>query len=209
VTEPIPLSHIFVSALSQDAYDQATNHPSFLTRLLCDDKPILRQGIVYTSNVDMTVNGHDLGSSSKILKYRLDMTEPVLQGYAEEKTNIVISYSHVSEVRLSNADNLELSSDEDEGVEIDEAFLASSVVHTSFNPVSPANSQVNGGGILNPETNSSDVVFRSEALSNPQSSSQDSHTLYLRTVDLGRLGLLNGDWVSWYYHDRTCGSTAA
>ncbi|KAK7466888.1 peroxisomal assembly protein [Stygiomarasmius scandens] len=195
VTEPIPLSHIFVSALSQDAYDQATNHPSFLTRLLCDGKPILRQGVVYTSNVDMTVDGHDLGSSSKILKYRLDMTEPVLQGYAEEKTNIIISYSHVSEVRLSNADNLELSSDEDEGVEIDEAFLASSVVHTSFNPVSPANSQVSGGGILNPETNSSDVVFRSEALSNPQSSSQDSHTLYLRTVDLGRLGLLNGDWA--------------
>ncbi|THV08077.1 AAA-domain-containing protein [Dendrothele bispora CBS 962.96] len=193
VTEPIPLSQIFVSALSRDAYDVAVNQPSLLERLFRNGRPILRQGSVHTSVSDVTINGQRDKPSAMTLRYRLDMMEPVLQGHVDDRTNIIVTYSHVSDDRVS--DNSEMSSDEDEGVEIDEAFLANSVVRSSFNPISPANSQLSNGGILGPEVTSPDIVFQTQNLSKQQFPSHDNHTLYLRTADLGRLGLLSGDWA--------------
>ncbi|KAF5330107.1 hypothetical protein D9758_018140 [Tetrapyrgos nigripes] len=193
-TEPVLLSELFISALSRAAYDHAASHPAFLERLLCDGKPILRQGSVYTSHPDITINVHGQRSSN-LVEYRIDMAEPVIQGYAEKDvTSFVLTCSPASDVPVLDTENQEFSSDDDEGVEIDEAFLANSVVHTSFNPVSPANSQPSGSGLLSPD-GSSEIYFSAENLTTQLSASHDDHTLYLRTADLGRLGLLSGDWA--------------
>jgi hypothetical protein len=42
------------------------------------------------------------------------------------------------------------------------------------------------------------VPFRCDSLDFPISLAEDDSTLYIRTSDLGKLGVLNSDWVSFF-----------
>jgi hypothetical protein len=83
-------------------------------------------------------------------------------------------------------------------IEIDENFLANSVLRSSLASPSPEpapldsrNSDVRRNL---PDLPSGSVSMNLRPLSKPMSS-RDGYTLYLRTADLRNLGLLNGDWV--------------
>ncbi|KAE9389752.1 AAA-domain-containing protein [Gymnopus androsaceus JB14] len=161
-TSPILLTQVYATALSPAAYDAAMAHDSFLERLFCDKKRILRQGSVYSA---------DLAHAR--LEFRIDVLEPVLQGFAEINNTAFIVTCLEEE---DESETLSLSSD-DESVEIDQEFLANSVADP-----------------LQKRLEEDDMVFQTRSLSRP-ASAQDDHTLYLRTADLGRLGVLSGDWV--------------
>ncbi|KAJ4488270.1 AAA-domain-containing protein [Lentinula aciculospora] len=182
-TVPIPLTEVYVSALSPAAYDAAITKNALLENLLCDKKRILRQGSVYGINSDASPPKHRL-------EFRLDMLEPVLQGYAQAgSTTFIVTSSTDTGDEDEETDTLGMSSD-DESVEIDQDFLANSVVYPSYNLISPSlSSQLDG-----PRTEN-DLLFKAHPLVFPVSILHDDHTLYLRTADLGRLGVLNGDWI--------------
>ena len=75
VVQLIPLQEIFVQALSSTAYSKAKADISSSEGWLCRGQKILRQDSVYTLD---TQDSPDRGA----LKYKVIMTEPVLQGYA-------------------------------------------------------------------------------------------------------------------------------
>ncbi|KAJ4480455.1 P-loop containing nucleoside triphosphate hydrolase protein [Lentinula edodes] len=190
-TVPVPLTEVYVSALSPAAYDAAITHDALLESLLCSKRQILRQGSVFCISPDVLVESPVYHP----LEFRIDMLEPVSQGYAEagRTTFFVTSLTDTSEDEDEDGETdtstLGLSSD-DESVEISHDFLANSVVYPAYNPISPS--------ISNPKVDlraEGDLHFRVHALYNPVSILHDDYTVYLRTADLGRLGVLSGDWV--------------
>lgn len=202
-TNPVLLTEIIVTALSPEGYHIATSAGSPLEDWLSDGSIILRQGSVYTFSSDMT-NGQGPVAGSETYQFRLDMTEPVLQGFARKSLTRFYVTSAPNLQEHSFADQVTLEPDEEtesepELIEIDESFLASSVLHTRYSlPASSAQEQDLG---LNDHKSVNDYPeeskrLRARALTVPISTSQDDCTLYLRTSDLGKVGVLNGDWVS-------------
>ncbi|KAJ7849118.1 AAA-domain-containing protein [Mycena olivaceomarginata] len=161
VLQPLLLTEVVVTALSPEAYEAAPNLDSWL----CDNR-ILRQGDVCTFTLDSLVNGSGVYNSIVPLQYRLDMLEPVIQGYARKgETKIILTLDIASQPEEADADN------DAEGFEIGEDFLAPAMLGSSqgiINGIKPLHSN---------------------------SSSYEDCTLYLRTTDLGRVGGLNGDWI--------------
>jgi peroxin-6 len=204
--QPVLIAGAIVTALSHDAYIVASSHNSPIETWLSDESLILRQGAVHTFSSDLLpTNGHGPSGLGRFYEYRLDMTEPVLQGYARKgSTQFYVTSTDHSSGNLSPEDEIE-SGDESrsdpEGVEIDECFLASSILHSrqSVSLSSPRETVTDRLQYTNvergePTTSHVEIRFRTEPLPEP-STSRDDCTLYLRTSDLGRVGILNGDWV--------------
>ena len=138
------------------------------------------------------------------------MLEPVLQGYARKgSTQFYITFAASSNEYSSPEDDVEVedeSGSDPDGIEIDECFLASSILHSRPNmtPLSPRETvtdRLRDTNVEPGEPTTSHVEFRffTEPLPVPASASQDDCTLYLRTSDLGRIGILNGDWVNYFF----------
>ncbi|EPS97368.1 hypothetical protein FOMPIDRAFT_79362 [Fomitopsis schrenkii] len=132
------------------------------------------------------------------------MTSPVLQGCAKRgRTQLyVISLpppangSADSEPVLD--DLQEIPSDEEDvgesedGFEIDEAFLAGSVLHPV--PASTEHATTETPGTDGHSINSSVYTRGADPLSSPRSSVEDDCTVYIPTTELGQIGVLSGDW---------------
>ncbi|KAL0574330.1 peroxisomal assembly protein [Marasmius crinis-equi] len=192
-TKPALLSEIVISALSSKAYHASVSSQKLLQQQLSGSQRILRQGSVHTLDLG-------LADASEPLPFRLDMLEPVLQGYAAEgKTKLIVIPSFEDQTThpeiSSETHDIESNSDS-EGVEIDEDFLGNSVSNFTFNPVSPLSDKSFPSG--QSQSSSNEVALQARPLSLPVSAFDDDHTLYLRTADLGRIGLLNGDWAVAY-----------
>jgi peroxin-6 len=205
--QPVLVTGIIVTALSREAYVAASSYNSSIETWLSDESLILRQGAVHTFGSDLLpTNGHGASGSRRFYRYRLDMLEPVLQGYAlKGSTRFYITFADSSNEYSSPEDDSEAgdeSGSDPDGIEIDECFLASSILHSTQNmtPLSPRETVTNRLRDTNvepgePTTSHAEFRFRTEPLPVPRSASQDDCTLYLRTSDLGRIGILNGDWV--------------
>ncbi|KAL6309205.1 AAA-domain-containing protein [Sparassis latifolia] len=172
---------------------------------------ILRQGAICELVTE------ELGLSGRsACAYQLAMTAPVLQGYAKKGvTRFYISarqlggsmsngqFSESPEVR-SESDWNDLQKD---GVEIDEDFLAGSVLH-SMPGLSPRSNE----GSPQPSSSRNSVehdhpygeklhitmpewTCTVEPLVQPVSPQWDDCTVYVRTSDLSRIAVLNGDWA--------------
>lgn len=188
-------------ALSRDAYQAALGREPLLDRELSDGRPILRQGAVYTfSSSQLALNGHGVAGSPKHFSYRLDMLEPVRQGYTQRGTT---QFTVVLDTASDDGEDSHLADAENgvesdrEGLEIDESFLGNSIL----TPVFPPSARHSVHGVVHESykeisASPQDVVFRALPLRKLASPGDDDCTLYLRTVDLGRVGLLKGDWVS-------------
>lgn len=195
----LPLTEVFITALSQEAYDMAQAHQAQLEAWFSEGQRVLRQGTVYTCSANSLgrVNGY-IDHETKPLKYRLDMLEPVLQGYADkEHTSFVIC--PLTDGNLDSSLSESEESSEFERIEIGEDFLASSA-GLSFD--FPSDSEIEFEDNLNntqcngQHQSSSASTFRVQPLLEPIQERLDDHTLYIRTSDLGRVGVLNGEWVS-------------
>lgn len=121
------------------------------------------------------------------------MTEPVLQGYALKSQTLFTLLPPTEGSQDTNGDQVSPSSpvldDEEEGLEIGESFLASSLVSQP----SPYTQQSDA-----PTIRMSHLAheFVANPLPRPTSLDLDEYTMYVRTVDLPKVGVLDGDWVS-------------
>jgi peroxin-6 len=193
VVQLIPLQEIFVQALSSTAYSKAKADISSFEDWLYRGQKILRQNSVYTLD---TQDSPEPG----LLKYKVIMTEPVLQGYAEKsQTSFTLLPPTEDPHTINGNENRVLLSssfpediqteDDEEGLEIGESFLASSLI-----PQPSSFSQENDSPTV--RVSSLAHAFTANPLSTRTSLDADEYTMYVRTVDLPKVGLLDGDWVS-------------
>ena len=190
VVQPIPLQEVFVQALSSPAYSSAKSDVSTFEDWLCHGQRILRQDSVLSMDPQDSLDTNPLA-------YKFIMTEPVLQGYAQKSQTLFTLLPPPEDPPAINGHGNHLSSvpddahiefDDDE-LEIGESFLAGSLVPQPT---------------LYPQQNLSPTIsmplFAHELMARPSStpihSGLDDHTMYVRTVDLPKIGVLDGDWVS-------------
>ncbi|KAF8270391.1 AAA-domain-containing protein [Lactarius quietus] len=189
VVQLIPLQEVFVQALSRSAYSNVKSDPSAFEDWLCHGQRILRQDSVLSLGSQDSPDGSPLA-------YKLIMTEPVLQGYAQKSQTLFTLLpltedppainGHVNQPS-SAQDDAHIGFD-DEDLEIGESFLAGSLVPQPT---------------LYPQQNVSPTIsmplFAHELTARPSStlnhSESDDHTMYVRTVDLPKIGVLDGDWA--------------
>ncbi|GLB35223.1 putative ATPase family associated with various cellular activities (AAA) [Lyophyllum shimeji] len=197
-TEPVLLTEVIVTALSAEAYQVAQSHHSTLEDWLCTDNAVLRHGDVHTfASSQLPVNGQSSCAPPVSYVYRLDMVEPVLQGCARKGTTrfIVILSQEDPAASLSTVEGSAES--DNEGIEIDEAFLANSAFAVVGTPdescsITGAAAVCNGSLDICARPGPS---FRLMALEEPVNDMADHCTLYARTADLGKIGILNNDWA--------------
>ena len=162
--------------------------PSF-ENWLCQGRQILRQDSKYTLNAQDDPAG--------LLTYKLIMTEPVLQGYAQKLQTLFTLLPPAEESPTTNGHQVSPSPSlpddalVDEDLEIGESFLASSLLPQS----SPYPQE--GDPPTIPMSQFAHE-FTAKPLSLPAFSELDDYTMYVRTVDLSKVGMLDGDWVSAY-----------
>ncbi|KAH9999039.1 AAA-domain-containing protein [Russula vinacea] len=192
VVQLIPLQEIYVQALSSTAYSRAKADVSSFEDWLCRGQRILRQDSVYVWD---TQDGLDPGP----LTYKLIMTEPVLQGYAQMSQTLFTLLSPTEGPQAINGNEVPSSpvlDDDDESLEIGESFLASSLISqpSSYPPRNDS-----------PALRMSHLAheFIANPLPKPTSPDLDEYTMYVRTVDLPKVGVLDGDWaIAWLLSSR-------
>ncbi|KAH9951413.1 AAA-domain-containing protein [Amylocystis lapponica] len=217
VVHPVVLSEVILSALDSGSYAAASSHKSAIEDWFMDKQAILRQGSTYTVHADHLAESDLTTGSQDTFRFYLAMSTPVLQGIPQRGTTrfyVIDSQSDeppssltLDDALLSDAHS-EADSNESqkEGFEIDEGFLASSVLHSmSSLPSSSSHGRDEQIGDIKeaPEDNVSERLQISapqwtstaEPLSEPVSLQWDDCTVYVRTTDLGRIGILNGDWA--------------
>lgn len=210
---PVLLTEVIITALSNEAYHVASSRGSSLWTWLSNESLILRQGDIYTFSPELLPTNSHAAEFRGRYHYRLEMAEPVLQGYARTgHTRFYVTFTDKPSKDLFSEDEIDFESEEysgsnPDGIEIDESFLASSVLHTNQTPP-PSHRQpipllINGreypiGDLGEPSAAHTGFQFQVEPLSEPTSASKDDYTLYLCTSDLNRLGVLDGDWVRFY-----------
>ncbi|KAF8803602.1 AAA-domain-containing protein [Phlegmacium glaucopus] len=182
---PTALTVVIVTALSSEAYSQACANHSALGEWLSLERRILRQGDV------LSVPKKDPTSVDVAFRYRLDMLEPVLQGHVENGTTKII-------VALSQTDSLIHDSildteGEQDAIEIDEGFLGSSILSLDLHTCSTQNSPLDL--YKNEAMDRSYPEFSYKTMHSRFKPVEDHYTLFFRTSDLGKIGILNGDWA--------------
>ncbi|KAI9456224.1 AAA-domain-containing protein [Lactarius psammicola] len=189
VVQVIPLQEVFVQALSSSAYSNAKSDVSAFEDWLCHNQRILRQNSV------LSMDSQDSLDRSP-LTYKLIMTEPVLQGYAQKSQTLFTLLPPMEDPPAINGHRVQSSSvpddahieSDDEDLEIGESFLAGSLV-----PQSTLYPQQNGSPTISVPLFSHELTPR--PLSTSIYSGLDDHTMYVRTVDLPKIGVLDGDWA--------------
>lgn len=194
-SEPVLLTEVIVAALSSHAYQVACSD-SVLETWFSSENLILRHGAVYDLTAGQLQPNSIPPAPQKSVQYRIDMVLPVLQGFARKgHTKFIITLSEPSRPSAVTAVPNEIDN-EIEGIEIGEAFLANSALSPVFGSAeNPSHSLLDGASIPH-RTSPSESFFQICALWHPIEPQTDSFTLYMRTADLSRVGMLNGDWVS-------------
>lgn len=205
----LPLQEIFVQALSEDAYRAATEDAPAFVQSLCREQRILRQGSTFTIDAaDMPSQSVDQSRST--FKYRLTMLEPVLQGHADKDSTRVVILPASDDTPTKNVTSFNGSSitssgdgvdDENDDLEIDESFLAN-----SLNSHMPNGVGYHNAGPSTPDDNlhsslmssSSGHEFTAQPLPDDLVAPLASEfTVFVRTSDLPRIGIQDGDWVCY------------
>ncbi|KAH8983609.1 hypothetical protein EDB86DRAFT_2833909, partial [Lactarius hatsudake] len=156
-----PLQEVFVQALSSLAYSSAKSDVSAF-----EDWAIALVGLLW--------------------HYKLIMTEPVLQGYAQKSQTLFTLLPPPEDPPAINGHRIQSSSVpddadiefDDEDLEIGESFLAGSLVPQST--LYPQ--QENGSPMISVPLFAHELTAR--PLLTPNYSGLDDHTMYVRTVDL-------------------------
>ncbi|KAF9475323.1 AAA-domain-containing protein [Pholiota conissans] len=190
---PTTLTSVVVTALSNEAYVHACSDGSALEHHLFEDQAILRQGdVLGTPNEKLTTN-----NQVDLLQYRLDMVEPVLQGLAkrgETKIIILASQDDPCAIDIDSLEDIsEEQDDQDDDFEINENFLGNSVLSTSASEL-VLNHKIHAD-YPNGHAEDHSSGLSPKSFTHPPGVAEDDRTLYLRTTELGRLGVLSGDWA--------------
>ncbi|KAG6865884.1 hypothetical protein C0991_010965 [Blastosporella zonata] len=189
-TELVLLTEVVVMALSSSAYQVACTQESVLEDWLCKEHTIIRQGDVHTFTPEqLPLNGCGSTSSSVKYAYCLEMIEPVLQGFARKGATrfiVILADGLPSTSAEENVPECDL----EEAIEIGEDFLANSALSPVFGQHDYTHENANGTLI---ET--SEISFLAIPLIRQIDDEMDHCGLYVRTADLSKIGIQNGDWA--------------
>lgn len=212
VVQPTALEEVIFEALSENAYAASVSQGSSLESWFSQRRMILHQGSVYSLNLDgdATTDFGDAGN----YRFRLVMASPVLQGYIKEGyTRLFITGSSYLQRPQPLPDSnglagpvIDMQDSDRDSIEIAEDFLANSTLPSMLNTSS---TEVNGrtnvwsaNGHAETEQSQGTQIPLAEWTCAPRSlrrrvsKHDDDCTIYVRTSDLRRIGVLNGDWVS-------------
>jgi peroxin-6 len=211
---PTFLSSIFLLALSSDAYAFASNEHSNLEEWFCEDNRLICQGQKYTYKMP-EINSHgSISLRTVMLDYKVVMCEPFLRGHARKGfTRFLVSHSPTLLDQRNLSKDHRVSRDSD-SFEIDERFLAGSVLsfplrRFSFSvadsPSSDSASTNGDSSLLEPDKSDSllsTYALPAVALSRPfdtpidtELPEGDDYTIYLSAEILMRAGLFTRDWA--------------
>lgn len=229
--QPVTLTELIFAALSDDAYAAASADPTMLEDWLLDGDVILREGASYTYPGDVSAPGTSSSSvPHQSLSYRLVMAAPVQQGIAQRsQTKLYISASPFSRAHEGQAPEVDSipdmiidgsesdpSESEKGDFEIGEDFLAGSVLRSlSLTSLSPSiNGHLTNGDLASTSEAESTVsnlhlsamewTCRAHPLQHPVLAVDDDSAVYVRTTELSRIGVLDGDWVSSFTLPYVC-----
>lgn len=184
---------------------------------------MLREGETYTlPREPSAASGSSSAALAASLQYKLVMSAPVQQGIARRGTTKVyvsappaldedISEDAIPDIPDGDFD--ELSGSEAGEFDIGEDFLAGSVLRPLSLPASPAPSP--NGDKMNGATNGTHTAdgnlhlshaertYRAHALQRQVSRLEDECAVYVRTSELSRIGVLDGEWVRPLYAHET------
>ncbi|KAI0373357.1 AAA-domain-containing protein [Pilatotrama ljubarskyi] len=218
VIRPLALSEVIFSALSDEAYEYASSNPHALEEWLFASEMVLREGTTYTLTRDHDASGSSAALTST-LQFRLVMAAPVQQGVSRRgSTKVYVSAPPASgEVVAEDAiptipdgdidgySEPEISGSEQGEFEIGEDFLAGSVLRSlnvADNPGSPPNGHAPNGvanGVSDSAGNLSlsqpERAYKAYALDKQVLSLENECAVYVRTSELSRIGVLDGDWA--------------
>lgn len=235
LTRPVPLSSVILVALDTESYATATADAAAFERRMEEQGDVVREGEVIA------------GQARELGNWKVAMAEPVLQGIVkrgftsflvlpspsngvqelengEEHAEVEQGDTQDDEETVRGAEDSE--EDDVDAYEIDEAFLAASVLSPPRRslpptPISPPRLSPNNGLALTnghasfplsptasipaPKRPTSSLSVTARPLQHsvhsallvprPRDDEDDTPRVYLRTQDLGRLGLFSGDWV--------------
>lgn len=185
---PMALTVVIATALSSEAYLQACASHSSLAEWLSFERRILRQGDV------LSVPKKDPKLVDAALRYRLDMLEPALQGHFENgTTKVIVVLSQTNSLVHNSTMNPE---GERDVIEIDESFLGSSISSLSLDLHTPSTPNLPLDPYKNEAMEKPYPGFSYSSMVCPYKLVEDHYTLFFRTSDLVKIGILNGDWVS-------------
>jgi len=173
---PVNLSTVVVVALSKEAYSTVALNPTVLLEYLQADDRILSQGDV----ISLQNSKHEPSFS-----YRLQLLEPVRQGRAQTGQTEITILSLVATPPITLAGN-----SVQDPIEIDESFLACLVLNSRLedDKETPTASQ-------DRMRDHRACGYKVKYLDTPTELLQEHWTLYIRTSDLSKMGILNHDWV--------------
>ncbi|CAL1703853.1 unnamed protein product [Somion occarium] len=192
-TVPPPLSAVTLLACSKEAYDTAISHPSEVQHEFLGNNAVLQSGQTLVLSVK-TAHTLGLGSAMKdTIKYTIVSAEPSKGFFKESFTNVLLTAtaSSISE-NLPGTNNVVHSSSDD--ITIDERFLAGSIVEASSPRAVSSGSPSTTNAVRHRIDMSSEMAFVAKTLL--KGGRSDDHSLYTSTGDLGKLGLLSGDWAT-------------
>lgn len=218
----MPLSEIVLAAESKTSHE--ISHED-LEATFYSRSTIFRQGSVIVLSAHPTppqLNGRDTSGATPqaadhTCRFRVVMTEPTLQGYARpDFTRFIlvprVEHPHAPDhppngsVQGSDAESESGSDSDAEALEIDETFLASSVLGAPARASGPSDNAADGlngsfsSGHEYPISASPSFTYKAEALDAPlppcpEQSYDPECAVFLRTAELSRIGIFNGDWV--------------
>ena len=179
----ITLSSIILVAVSEEAYLAAARTPNLLRQLLQDGR-VLRQG--------------DICQTDGSLLYELWSLEPVSQGcaLAGQTEIVVLSSSHPMSLPRDDVNN------EHDFIEINEEFLASSVISSPHEHFEQGNGLSASNTVCVGRAEVPAYPFTTRDLTTPEDLLEDDFSLYIRTSDLGKIGILSHDWVCMQHQVR-------
>lgn len=212
IVQPTILDEVIFEALSEDAYAVSLAHKSSLEGWLLRQHNILHQGSTYSVHFhgDAFTDGHHNHAGE--YRFRVIMSSPSVQGHAEVgRTRVYItSHSHISGHHAGSNGHpdpmVDLQESDRESIEIAEDFLANStlpsMLSTSSVTEQPGRTDIwdidgHKDRELHPKTQIplAEWTCTAQDLHRQVSAERDDSTIYVRTSDLQRIGVLNGDWV--------------
>ena len=191
---------------------------------------LLSSGLVFREGATYTWAREVDGSSASLspsLQYKLAMAAPVRQGVLERGVTKVYVSAPAAGEEATSEENIptipdgdldgqlepDASGSEAGEFEIGEDFLAGSVLRT-LSLTSPPGTPPNGAltnGITNgaPHTNTGlhlaqpERTYKAHPLQRRISAFEDECAVYVRTSELSRIGVLDGDWVCYNVRSST------
>lgn len=183
-----------LSARTSEGYEFASNNPTFFRAWLFTKKAILRNGFTYR----LVLPHHDSDIRDIFHEYTVIFSEPVAQGYTlSAVTEISVSLHHNKKCGQHNLGKVEAVHEDEECIEIDQNFLANSVLPSigcvpHFYPFM----QIYTTTLFSDSIPASHNYMLTLVNDAHNVCPQNGYTILLKPSDLSKVGLISGDWVS-------------